>query len=952
MDLDDEAESIDDIKKTLELFQSDDGIIEIRMLNAGKYKTISGYYDSVDKAIHDISTWDSVKEIQSVYATINPVRPALLARAANRTKNWAINTTKDSDITTRRFMLIDCDPARPAGISSTDKEKELALTTINNIGVYLAAADWSEPVKADSGNGYHLLYKIDLPNDTTSGDNISKCLAVLGGMFGSDAVHVDKTVFNAARISKIYGTMARKGDSITDRPHRRSSIISIPDTLDVTSVDKIAALAALAPEDTKTTAQDAPKTTNATTNAHKNDDKFDLFKFFTDHNIEVMREIPDGDRINYVLEECPFDRSHKSAHVTKWSNGKMGFGCFHDSCSSKKWQDFRLHFDPHAYDKKIYRDRKPEFNVIEFDKYRRTDGGNARRLVALHGECLRYCYPMDKWFVWDDSQWMMDSTGEIERRAKDTVEHIFKHATTYEDDELRKTMFKHGIQSDSKGKIGAMVDLSRSEPAIPISPDDFDADVWKFNVVNGTVDLRTLLLHPHNKHDNITKMGNVEYDASAKCPKWMQFLTRILGNDEELVTYVQKMIGSALSGHIADETFYILFGTGQNGKSTFIEIIKSIMGDYALKTSADSLMEQKNQGISNDIARLAGARFVDAAESKSTQKLDEGRIKALTGRDTITARFLYKESFDFRPQYTLLLSTNHKPYIGGTDMGIWRRVKLIPFTVTIPDDEVNKNLQDELRAEELSGIFNWALAGCKLWQADGMIDCAAVLDATDEYKDDMDTLKEFFVDCCVEEAGATVHFKVLFNVYTEWADVNHIKNPLGKINFGAKIDERKFTRVRNNKGGMVKNLRLNNSQGFTRPSIEDALYTENTNSAKFKTPDCCGKNAESEKMQQKTVTFSAQTPRGVLSDHSTPLHSISSIPSISASVNACLVDKFGVNCLLSILANGLITDSKDNTTTEIIGSVQRFALPIDLQSLEKTPDQNRHGYCGQSIHRD
>lgn len=431
-----------------------------------------------------------------------------------------------------------------------------------------------------------------------------------------------------------------------------------------------------------------------------------------------------------------------------------------------------------------------------------TDIGNAERIVYTHRDDIRYCHTMGKWFIWDDKRWNVDSSGMINSIAVGVVKHIAIASTKLKDEKPSKDMYAHYINSSSKGHLTAMVDISKSMAGIPIQISDFDRDDWLMNVSNGTLNLTTLNIHDHRREDYCTKMSNVVFNAAAECPKWIDFVDTILSHDEDLIRYVQKIVGSALCGYTSDEVFYILYGTGGNGKTTFIEVIKALLGDYAVKADADTFMSKKTGSISNDVARLAGARFVDADESNASSKLDEGKIKTMSGRGTITARYLYREPFEFLPQYTLVLSTNYKPHISGTDKGIWRRVKLVPFTVTIPKDDINSNLRNELMCE-LSGILNWALEGCRMWQEEGIEDCKAVIDATDEYREDMDTLAEFFIDCCEVDSSAKIQAKALYDMYCKWADETHVQHRVGKIQFGNRMKEKGFERIRDRDVGNV-----------------------------------------------------------------------------------------------------------------------------------------------------
>jgi putative DNA primase/helicase len=314
-----------------------------------------------------------------------------------------------------------------------------------------------------------------------------------------------------------------------------------------------------------------------------------------------------------------------------------------------------------------------------------------------------------------------------------------------------------------------MVELAKSEPGVPVTPERLDADPWVLNVCNGTLDLRTGHLRPHARADLLTKLAPVTYDPGALCPTWEAFLSRILAGDVALIRFVQKVIGYSLTGSTQEQCLFILYGAGANGKSTLIQTISALLGDYARQTPTESLLVQRGDGVRNDLARLQGARFVSAVEVEGGRRLAEALVKQLTGGDTITARFLYGEHFEFQPMFKLWLAVNHKPVVQGTDHAIWRRLRLIPFTVTIPAAEQDKRLTEKLRAE-LPGILRWAVEGCLAWQQEGLAPPTAVKRATGDYRAEMDVIAAFIRDCCVVEPQRQVSTSELYAEYRGWCE--------------------------------------------------------------------------------------------------------------------------------------------------------------------------------------
>jgi putative DNA primase/helicase len=328
-----------------------------------------------------------------------------------------------------------------------------------------------------------------------------------------------------------------------------------------------------------------------------------------------------------------------------------------------------------------------------------------------------------------------------------------------------------------------MVSLAQSE--LPVTPKDLDQHPWLLTVRNGTLDLQTAERREHSRDDLITKLAPVEYDPKATCPRWDAFLNEIFKSDHELVAYVQRVIGYALTGSTKEQCYFILYGTGANGKSTLLETVKAILGDYAKTTPTETLLLKRGERISNDVARLHGARFVSATEAESNKRLAEALMKQLTGEDAVTARFLHQEFFEFAPAFKMFLAVNHLPVIQSTDPATWRRIHRIPFDVTFLKDKQDKTLREKLLAE-LPGILAWAVRGCLDWQQHGLNPPGAVVKATAEYKSAMDTLAMFLNECCMADHNAWTATMELYQAYTAWCDETRTR-PITMTDFGAHL---------------------------------------------------------------------------------------------------------------------------------------------------------------------
>lgn len=431
-----------------------------------------------------------------------------------------------------------------------------------------------------------------------------------------------------------------------------------------------------------------------------------------------------------------------------------------------------------------------------------SDLGNARRLVAQHGQDLRYCYLSKKWYIWNGKCWEVDNRGEVERRAKRVVGAIYQEAAETDNLKQREALGQWALRSEDKRRIQAMVALAQSEPGIPVLPRDFDNDPWLLNCGNGTIDLSTGELRPHERADLLTCLVPADFDPEASCPVWEKFVYEIQAENIEVYNFLQRILGYALTGETSEQCLFILWGAGANGKSTLINLVTRLLGNYARNTPVETLLDKRRGGeIPIDVARLDGPRLVTAKEVDRGRRLSESLIKELTGQDTISARFLYGEFFDFVPKFKLFLSTNHKPVIKGTDGAIWRRIKLIRFPIQFSEDQCDQDLPGKLWAEA-PGILSWLVLGCLSWQRLGLDVPAEVKEATAEFRAEMDILADFMGDRCSIAPDKRAWAKDLYQVYEDWAEEQGLseKERMRQRSFGMALSERGFQRKRSTHG--------------------------------------------------------------------------------------------------------------------------------------------------------
>ena len=400
-----------------------------------------------------------------------------------------------------------------------------------------------------------------------------------------------------------------------------------------------------------------------------------------------------------------------------------------------------------------------------------SDLGNAERFLVMHQEKVRYCFAWEKWLNWDGQRWRVDDSAEIYRLAHETVRAIYVEASNAKDDQARKAIAKHALRSEARFHIENM--LACVKPYVGVQPEELDTHPMLFNVANGVIDLTTGELLPHDPTLMLTKISNIEYIPEAKCPQWENSIELFTGNDMESSFFIQKSVGYTLTGRIDEHCLFFLFGLGQNGKTVFTELLRHLLGDYSKRIDIDALMQSRTLGtVANPyIAAMAGARFVIGSEIAENRKINENLVKDLTGGEAVTARFLFSNPFTFEPSHKIWLYGNHKPKVEGTDLGFWRRIRVIPFTVTIPD-EIKRPMSELMGnfEKEISGILNWAVLGCLLWQSDGLKMPEAVKTATIEYRSEMDQMMEFITEKCEQHPDYTVSKDIFYAAWKKWSE--------------------------------------------------------------------------------------------------------------------------------------------------------------------------------------
>lgn len=411
-----------------------------------------------------------------------------------------------------------------------------------------------------------------------------------------------------------------------------------------------------------------------------------------------------------------------------------------------------------------------DFNLA-WQECGRTDLGNAKRLCLEFGAQFRYTHGIG-FMVYDGVRWVPDNVATMERFAQDTVRKMQKLAVQIEDGEQRLKEVKHAMASESNGKLKAMIELAGTNAAVRMRPDDFDRHEFLYTVRNGTLDLRTGELRPHDMSHYITKCTPVEYDADAKCPTFMKFLRDICCEDGDMIEFLQRAVGYTLTGSTAEQSLFFLFGDGANGKTTLLEVLRHLLGEYSASLSFEALLKTRNSDTEKAFAHLPGARYATAAEAGEGRGWNEEAVKSITGGDSIRAKRLYENPFEFKPQAKIWLAANDLPTVTGVNEGIWRRFHMVPFKSDIPKERQDPHLLNKLTAE-LPGILAWAVRGCMAWQEGGLRPPAAVTELKEQYRSDSDILGRFISEECVLHPEMSTTAKTLLLAFNDWAAQNN-----------------------------------------------------------------------------------------------------------------------------------------------------------------------------------
>ena len=432
-------------------------------------------------------------------------------------------------------------------------------------------------------------------------------------------------------------------------------------------------------------------------------------------------------------------------------------------------------------------DGQVEVPKLPVSRFRLTASGNADRFMHLWGQDVHWCEQRSSWYVWDGACWREDEVLEAQRRAELTVLALLAEAEESGDDETIKWATRCNKTARPQSE---MLQIARHRTAIHHTA--WDRHDWLLGVQNGVIDLRSGELLPHDRDQLITRLCATVYDPRAACPQWEAFLGEVMAGDAGMIAALQRLCGYCLTGDISVQVLPILYGSGANGKNVFLDTFQGILGAYGAKAPDSLITAQQHEQHPTEIADLMGRRLVVASETDEGRRLRIGLVKQLTGDATLKGRFMRQDFFEFRRTHKTLLVTNNKPVITEASHAVWRRIRLIPFEVTIPEQRQDKHLPEKLR-REWPGILAWAVRGCLDWQQRGgdLGLPEKVTLATDSYRGESDPVGQFIDECCLVAEYGTVAKAELYEAFSRWAKHAGEYVPGGRT-FNARVKEKGF----------------------------------------------------------------------------------------------------------------------------------------------------------------
>jgi P4 family phage/plasmid primase-like protien len=774
----------DALRFTRALWQPGD-VREVRILKYDRFgHTASGHFDAPEKLVEAAAAWDGKA---NVYMTINATDPALLARANNRIVAPAQSTTADGEVARRSWLLLDIDPVHPSGISSTDNELAEAETLLQAATGHLAALGWPAPITCLSGNGYHALFPIELPNTADVRDTVQNVLESLAARFNTPAATIDTTVANASRIACLIGTTKMKGDPTVERPHRRSRLLRLPAELMPVPPMLLAEVA----KESAGRSRGARATFAGATGP--------IAELLDAAGIDYREQRPDANgSVWYHVRECPFhgpDRPYECG-VGQAAEGTYMGKCFHPAGVGTGWQEWKAALRLGATARPLAGSTRAKTEDAPSASHHCTDSGNAERLIDYCGDRVRYCASDTAWYVYDGLRWAQDTTLHIEDLAGEALRGIYDETRNAGDSDLRQKLGRWALASEAAARRRAAVEIARSDRRLAIRPSDLNRDGWLLNCLNGTLDLRCGELRPHDPADLISKLAPVPYDPAASSKLWVRVLAEATGHDEDYLRHIQRFLGYCLTAEVSAEYFAVAIGGTETTKSTVLGPVRKVMGDYAADVEPETFCTRDRVGSTrDDLLRLAGVRLALIPEADKRRHLDEAMLKRFVSGEGWPVRGVYQRDRDLHPVAKVVFHTNEMPQMSDDDDAVWRRALSWPFTHR--PEHIDTTIKPTLLDLSVSGpaILAWLVEGCRAWQhaggaKKGLGRATTVDQAKDALRRSMNPLADFFDEVCVFDEPLWCSRSRLRTAYTDWCKAGNARRPIGTREFNTRLRSR------------------------------------------------------------------------------------------------------------------------------------------------------------------
>jgi len=701
----------------------------------------------------------------------------------------------DRHIAERNLILVDVDRRSGTKQPATQLELEQAEAMAHAIVVLLVAEGFPKPYIVMSGNGYHVYVPLDgWPNNDDTKYLVKRFLEHLGELFDSETHKVDTTVHNASRITKMIGTVARKGKESVGRPYRKAEIISKANGAKL-PIEKMKEFLpdkpALKVKPQKTPSRSAKPSPGFDAHAHQplfprevELQRFtDALKHFDPDDDRGGGQFKDG--ANYLAVVFAGSSLGEDAkEITREWCMQSKLNKYTENDFNSDWDSGGNHSNPVTIASMYYYIKQKNLDAFEIGL---SDVANGVRFAAKFEGSLVWVRDTNDWIMWKDSVGYVKATSDVPMKAAKAVLTDMRDETAkaVKEGKDAKRMLAEVSRTSKANNLESMIKMAKTEDGMSVSFDRLDSDHYLLGVQNGVLDLKKKELIELTPDCYVVKRAGVAFEPEADAPRFKQFLEEILP-DPELREFLMRLLGYLMTGSVREHKWFFFYGEGRNGKGVVARILMKLLGEYAQKIETHILMQgapKAQNAASPEILSLQGKRFLSGNETREGQAWDDARIKDMTGGDPQSGRFNHQNNYvQFDPTYKIVVAGNNFPMARDSSKGFWDRIVVFPFNKNLTPEEIDGDLEENHLNYELSGIFNLLLDGLEDYLKNGLKVPKTLLDATNKYKDESDLIKQFVRDCCIKDPESKVKVKEVYPEYREWAAENGLA-PLAQPRF-------------------------------------------------------------------------------------------------------------------------------------------------------------------------